>query len=148
MSDWEKAGHCPVDAGCIVLVDPCYVAHDGQHLDPYKDAIGWGKEDYDRGYRALANNLGIVVSSGYGDGEYPVYIKRTEGGRIASVKVVFVDEEPCRDHESCDMEPCWYDLDDVGRIGRELNAKDAEAGLHETPEEQDDVDAWHEREEL
>ena len=31
----------------------------------------------------------IVVSSGYGDGEYPVYIKRTEDGIIKELTIKF-----------------------------------------------------------
>jgi len=33
--------------------------------------------------------LGVVVSTGYGDGEYPVEVRRNEDGRIAEVRVRF-----------------------------------------------------------
>ena len=90
MSDeWEMIGHCPVDSGQIMLVDPCYVLADNNTKDPnlkelYNDickvtikeiAGEWG--------------LGCATSTGWGDGSYPVYVKK-EGGRVAEVRIVFM----------------------------------------------------------
>jgi hypothetical protein len=33
------------------------------------------------------------MSSGWGDGTYPVLIRRNEEGRIAEARIVFIDEE-------------------------------------------------------
>ena len=90
MSDeWEMIGHCPVDSGQIMLVDPCYVLADNNTKDPnlnelYNDickvtikeiAGEWG--------------LGCATSTGWGDGSYPVYVKK-EGGRVAEARIVFM----------------------------------------------------------
>jgi len=37
--------------------------------------------------------LGVAVSTGWGDGMYPVYVEYSAEGRIASVQVVFIDED-------------------------------------------------------
>lgn len=79
-------GHCGVDSGQILLIDPCYV---------YKDEYGSGG-DYDQCCRitlsddgAGQTDLGVVTSSGYGDGVYPVYAKKDANGRIVSVTIEF-----------------------------------------------------------
>lgn len=90
--EWEFIGNCPVDAGCIVLVDPGYVRHDEEHLDPYQASLKWSDEDYKRGYAPLPMEEGMIVSSGLGDGNYPVYVKKF-AGRVSEVKVVFIGED-------------------------------------------------------
>jgi hypothetical protein len=37
--------------------------------------------------------MGVVVSSGYGDGIYPVYVTHTSDGRVATATIVFVSDE-------------------------------------------------------
>ncbi len=116
-SDWEKVGIIGVDAGICWIGDPCYIMH---KEEPYKD-VGkdWGdfcdllwkkgedKENplasprhvqfnYDGGHPGL----GVCVSSGYGDGSYEVFVKKTSDGRIAEAKVVFIpDNEEIYDDE-------------------------------------------------
>ena len=87
MSKGELVGHCGVDSGQILLIDPCYV---------YKDEYGSGG-DYDQccqitlsDERAGQTDLGVVTSSGYGDGVYPVYAKKDAHGRVKSVTIEFV----------------------------------------------------------
>lgn len=36
---------------------------------------------------------GIVVSSGYGDGRYPVFVAEDTQGRVVGVRVVFIDDD-------------------------------------------------------
>lgn len=103
-------GHCAVDSGQILLVDPCYIKTDG------KDA--WDSDchfvpDADRefdaskgGYSACcAASLsedgagqvticgvagdGVCTSTGYGDGNYPVYAEYNDEGRIVKVTIDF-----------------------------------------------------------
>lgn len=38
-------------------------------------------------------NQGVVSSSGYGDGSYPVYIAKNTNGEVIGVKVVFISDE-------------------------------------------------------
>ena len=93
MEDWQHVGEVGVDAGLIMVGDPCYAA-DKDH--PIHD---WGKFcDTLKGDVTQLNSrlghtgLGVVVSSGYGDGTYPVYVKR-DAGVVTELKVVFVGNE-------------------------------------------------------
>lgn len=64
------------------------------------DDKGFKQFNYDAGHAGL----GVVVHTGYGDGGYPVYIKRGPENRIAEVKVVFISDETDSD-ESDEDEP-------------------------------------------
>lgn len=86
MPKGELIGHCGVDSGQILLIDPCYV---------YKDEYGSGG-DYDEccqitlsAERAGQTALGVVTESGYGDGVYPVYAQKDANGRIEQVTITF-----------------------------------------------------------
>jgi hypothetical protein len=98
---WEKVGVVGVDAGLVWLGDPCYILHTKKPKAIGKD---WGdlaksldlrlgndavQMNYDKGHPGL----GVIVTSGYGDGEYPVEVRRLEDGTIAEVRVVFVREQ-------------------------------------------------------
>ena len=100
--DWEKVGVIGVDAGLCWIGDSCYVvSKDASHVfetwdqfcdQLFKDEIEGVKQwNYTKGHPGL----GVSVSTGYGDGCYPVYVKRNQEGRIAEAKVVFIsrDEE-------------------------------------------------------
>jgi len=90
MPKGELIGHCGVDSGQILLIDPCYV---------YKDDFTGGDTptggDYDECCRitlsegAGQTQLGVVTSSGYGDGVYPVYAQKDGNGRVKQVTIVF-----------------------------------------------------------
>ena len=87
--EWELIGHCPVDSGQIMLVDPCYVLADNNTKDPnlnefYNDICKVTIEEI-----AGEWDLGCATSTGWGDGSYPVYVKK-EGGRVAEVRIVFM----------------------------------------------------------
>lgn len=98
-------GHVGVDAGIVMIGDPCYVT---QKNHPAKQ--DWGdfcdlmaKErkkstgpmawsmNYDLGHEGL----GVIVESGLGDGFYPVYATFTRipdfGMRISSVRIDFME---------------------------------------------------------
>lgn len=88
MQKWETIGTVGVDAGLIMIGDPCYVAHDSHpdhpvhHWSDFCNLIEKG-DHWNIGD-------GVVVTSGYGDGEYPVQIRRAKDGRIAEVRVRFI----------------------------------------------------------
>lgn len=99
--EWEKVGVIGVDAGLCWIGDPCYILH--RDDDKYI-AIGKNWREfcsnfenypvmkqfhYDMGHPGL----GFCVSTGYGDGSYDVFVKRNNEGRIAEVKVVFIEKE-------------------------------------------------------
>ncbi len=95
----RQIGEVGIDAGLCWVGDPCYVLH----ADPMPKAIGknWSEfcdllDDgpyptckqlpYDLGHAGL----GVVVSTGYGDGVYPVFVEFNNEGRIAKVWVEFI----------------------------------------------------------
>jgi len=101
MNNWQKVGIINVDAGLCWIGDPCYCVTPDCTNHPAKtwkdfcaklfggngsaDAHQWA----DQSGRA---GLGVTVSTGYGDGTYPVYVRKMPDGRIAEVKVVFIDD--------------------------------------------------------
>ena len=45
----------------------------------------------DEPYGVLENELGVVSSSGYGDGVYPLYVVLDSNGKVIASKIVFID---------------------------------------------------------
>jgi len=99
---WEKVGTISVDAGVVMVGDPCYTQGEDatSHVGTWEEFLGRTWPDV-FGPRAKLRTkmgdavpalgdpgIGIVVSSGYGDGQYPVYVQRQDG-RVKAVKVVF-----------------------------------------------------------
>jgi hypothetical protein len=113
----ELIGHVGVDSGQIMIGDPCYLRQWGGH-----DFTSFGSEyepsgEYsydgaclatlsDKGAGELGNGLAIATQTGYGDGNYPVYVERTAEGRIASVTIVFSESD---DEDDSDE---YYDDED------------------------------------
>jgi hypothetical protein len=104
-SKWETVGEIGVDAGLCWLGDPCYILHKDDGKAPKDLGTSWmdfckrleQKEDAHPTKRAAQFNydmghagLGVVVSTGYGDGCYPVQIKRNAEGRVAEVRIKFI----------------------------------------------------------
>lgn len=105
---WHQVGSVGVDAGMVMLCDPCYIRDEWTsqqedeklHDDKYTNEFSYrgccstmsknnkaGQLNYKMGHAGA----GVVVSSGYGDGYYPVYVTYADGGeRVAEVKVVFI----------------------------------------------------------
>lgn len=97
---WERAGEIGIDAGLCWIGDPCYILpEESPEAAPLRD---WSKfcemmKDLDvRQFRYLRGHdgLGVCVSTGCGDGIYPVEVRRDPDGRIAEVRVRFIDDEP------------------------------------------------------
>lgn len=98
---WETVGMIGVDAGLCWLGDPCYILHTktapkdiGKNwrdlCDKMSDGTVTGGLDYRQfNYDTGHAGLGVVVQTGYGDGFYPVQIKRNAEGRIKEVRVKF-----------------------------------------------------------
>jgi hypothetical protein len=94
VKNWEEVGTIVVDAGVCWIGDPCYVLHDsepnlaiGKNWQEFCELIG------DANTKQFGNGVGVCVSTGYGDGEYPVYVSRNSEGRITEVLVVFIDDD-------------------------------------------------------
>ena len=114
-ASWEYIGSIGVDSGQMMLSDPCYVKdfEDSDDVVGLMDAIKNGSDDSysytgacsqsntSQQAGVLVNDigaeLGVVCSSGFGDGVYPVYVKRHAFGnndtRVVEMKIEFVNEE-------------------------------------------------------
>ena len=99
MSKWEEIGVIGVDAGMCWVGDPCYCVTPDADEHPAKT---WGEfceqiekgQFYDNEYQQFCykmghQDLGVCVSSGYGDGTYPVFIKKNGEGRVVGLMVKF-----------------------------------------------------------
>ena len=90
MAERKLIGTVSVDSGLCLLMDPCYiigkpVTEWQAWLRKYVDQDDDGSQQWTH---ALIDKLGVVVSTGYGDGVYPVYAT-IENGRVLSVIVEF-----------------------------------------------------------
>ncbi len=96
----KQIGEIGVDAGLCWIGDPCYILHKepppqaiGKDWDEFCDTLTSSSEfrqyDYDLGHPGL----GVVVSTGYGDGTYPVFAEVNEEGHIAKVWVEFIGQD-------------------------------------------------------
>ena len=90
----KKIGEIGVDAGLCWIGDPCYILH--QEKNPEAIGNSWSEFcdkmegmhkqfNYDLGHKGL----GVCVSTGYGDGTYPIYAE-FEDGVIARVWIDFM----------------------------------------------------------
>jgi len=93
-------GYCGVDSGQILLIDPCYVWDD--RFDPDGAPSGG---DYDTACRITLSDAqagevagGVVTSTAYGDGAYPVTAEYGSDGRILRVTIDF---DPAPEEETC-----------------------------------------------
>jgi hypothetical protein len=97
---WFKAGTVGVDAGLVWVGDPCYVMGDdaSHRVRDWSEFCRRLDESHDKdGFsQPLGPITGVVVSSGYGDGEYPVMVARNRDGRVAAALVVFTDPDDLR----------------------------------------------------
>ena len=89
---WREVGEIGVDAGMCWIGDPCYILHRqgdnpkdiGENWDDFCNKMSandtWPASkqfNYDAGHAGL----GVVVTTGYGDGVYPV-LANFKGGRV------------------------------------------------------------------
>ena len=116
---WEYIGTIGVDCGQMLLADPCYFkdfADDNSDAEGVMKLMEAMKDGSDNSFSyigacsqsntpqqagVLVNDIGaemgVVCSSGFGDGGYPVYVKRHDfgewGKRVVEMKIEFVNEE-------------------------------------------------------
>lgn len=109
-----KAGEIGVDAGLCWIGDPCYIHPDGGKRElPKEFGKTWSEfcsrlhaKERDHGggptmeqfnYDMGHPGLGVCVSTGFGDGVYPVYAEIVDEGpmgkRIKSITVEFLEED-------------------------------------------------------
>ena len=97
---FTKIGSFGVDSGTVMVVDPCYVL-DGEGKYPlsfghnWEEFVGMNLMDEDGNHldsKQLHGEMGVVSSTGYGDGVYPVYARMAEG-RIMEIRILFDGSE-------------------------------------------------------
>lgn len=93
----DLVGHVDVDAGIVMIGDPCYTLGDGSSApaswSEFVDATFKPENIVNKAGVAMPlehKGAGIVIPSGYGDGSYPVYVNTNSEGRVVSATVVFI----------------------------------------------------------
>ena len=99
ISDLEFIGSFGVDTGQVIISDPSYLeewnpnTNDDFELDKYANQYGYLGSCHATMSAAGGGILGIAsavaISTGWGDGVYPVYVKRGEDNRIMQVLIDF-----------------------------------------------------------
>jgi len=102
-NEWEEVGKIGVDAGLCWIGDPCYCVtpdateHPAETWDKFCEKLftnGKSPDIKQWNWKSGNPGLGVSVSTGNGDGMYPVLIKRIiddDGcSCIAEVKVIFL----------------------------------------------------------
>jgi len=128
-SVWHHAGVIGVDAGLCWVGDPCYVMHArpkdiGENWLDFCERLGDSHPTvrqfhYDMGHPGL----GVCVSTGYGDGGYPVEVRYNAEGRVAELRVTFINDGPDID----ELEP----LDDDTVAALDPGVRDLVVALRE-----------------
>lgn len=111
----KLVGVCAVDSGQIMLTDPCYVKYfvDGEEYAPtvseethpysYNGACGASLSEAGGGQLRFGlghAGAGVCVSTGIGDGLFPVYLEYDEEyGELMSVTIQFQSEEDWEDED-------------------------------------------------
>ena len=112
----EKVGTVFVDAGLVWIGDPCYVMGDDASSRVTNWITGFCDKLTERNVNTpLGKGTGMAISSGYGDGEYPVYVEYSDEGawgvRVKSVTVEFLEDED-DDVEGDEDEDDWESDDE------------------------------------
>jgi hypothetical protein len=93
----ERVGIIGVDAGLCWVGDPCYCvtpdcsSHPAKTWQEFCDKLaeiekqGTAQWNFPLGHAGL----GVTVQTGWGDGSYPVYVRRSPEGRVIEVVVKF-----------------------------------------------------------
>ena len=99
-----------VDAGLCWVGDPCYViGKDASHAEEkWSDFCDKIPESMSTHTEPLGDGVGFAVSTGYGDGSYPVYIETVDGigggERVSSITIEFLkDEEEDEEEDEEDL---------------------------------------------
>lgn len=103
MKKWKTIGHIGVDAGLCWVGDPCYIFHKeekekkeligtiGKNWREFCDKINHEKGYTSFNYPAGHEGLGFAISTGYGDGYYPIEIREVNG-RVAEIRIKFIED--------------------------------------------------------
>ena len=86
-------GHCGVDSGGLIIVDPCYLSEwiDGDYGEDNSYTKACKARDNKNNKEVLIAGIagkGVSFTSGYGDGNYPVYAHFNSDKRITKVEII------------------------------------------------------------
>ena len=95
----KKIGQIGVDAGMVMIGDPCYHLHAEERYRSPKFGTSWNGFCASLG-DGLSSQIGkllaVVVQAGFGDGLYDVYADIEDygdlGERIKAVHVIFIED--------------------------------------------------------
>lgn len=105
IEDFTYAGNFTVDSGQAMIGDPCYLDEWQTNKDDEWNIEGKeGQYSYHgacattlkTNYGEVGTAAAVVMSTGYGDGVYPVYVKLNDDGRVVMAVIDFngeLDEE-------------------------------------------------------
>jgi len=108
MSITKYIGSFMVDSGQGMIGDPCYL---DEWQNKYEDFNDYPNHQGEYGYLGaceatlsnnagvLGNGMGVVFTTGYGDGVYPVFAEFNDEGRIAKVTIELISNEEDEDEE-------------------------------------------------
>jgi len=91
---WQLVGEIGVDAGICWIGDPCYIiGKDASNniwptWNSFCDTIDPEKRTQQYNYKLGHAGLGVLVSTGFGDGVYPVEANFKKG-RVKEVRIKF-----------------------------------------------------------
>jgi hypothetical protein len=101
----QLVGEFNVDSGQAIIGDPCYLdswkpwnQDTGEEFDEYKNRqgeygyLGACEATISKGHGTLGMGSAVAISTGYGDGVYPVYAQLNDDNRVALVVIDFTGE--------------------------------------------------------
>jgi len=86
---WEYVGDVAVDSGQLLLIDPGY---DRPSLEAIRLSLA-ADQAAEVPLSEHQLHTAVTCSSGWGDGRYPVFIRRAPDGAVAELNIVFIEEE-------------------------------------------------------
>ena len=84
---WLYSGSVAVDSGTVLLIDPGYKRPDLEAVHRSADPYG------EVPLSAAPLHTAVACQAGMGDGIYPAYVRLAESGRVAELRVVFLEGE-------------------------------------------------------
>lgn len=99
-TEFVRVGYIGVDSGQVMLIDPCYIKSDfdgDMHDKPglnYAGACRVTLSDEgcgNFGGPGQPEEMAFATRTAYGDGLYPVYIRRDADGRVAEMSIRFME---------------------------------------------------------
>lgn len=101
LKDLQFAGAFAVDSGQAIIGDPCYLSdYDPNTNEEWNLEGKEGQYSYQgisattlsKNFGEVGGNSAVALSTGYGDGMYPVYVKLDDDNRVVLAVIDFNGE--------------------------------------------------------